>query len=123
MYPKKQNARFFLKNAKVLIAVLFILITTNTAIAQKKVERFCRLDVIFRTETKSKIFLNYGDKQDFLALNDSTTLVNLEKVNNFNNDIDAINYMTKLGWSYTKTAGLGQFRYECFFRKIYDATK
>ncbi|MFL9485696.1 hypothetical protein ACI6Q2_23135 [Chitinophagaceae bacterium LWZ2-11] len=76
-----------------------------------------------KTAHSATVSVNYGSKQEFLDLNDTTTLTDLDKVNNFTNDVDAINYMNKLGWACIRIIGLSQFRYECFFQKTYEITK
>jgi glutathione peroxidase-family protein len=124
MYPNKP---FFSNNFKVVIFTLFSILIVNTATAQKNTERFCRLEVIYKSAHKQAISINYGNKQDFKTLNDTTTIIKLDSVNNFENDIDAINYMSKLGWSFTGvfslTRNLGPEIYVYIFRKTYEITK
>ena len=123
MYLNKFNKRFFSGSLQVSFFLLLSLALINSASAQKKVERFCKLDIFLPSEHKANVSVNYGDRREFLQLTDSATLVELDKVNNFKNDVDAINYMNKLGWSCVQIVGLNQFRYECFFKKAYETSK
>ncbi|MGF7079649.1 hypothetical protein [Mucilaginibacter sp. UYCu711] len=107
---------------KLFTIILINIFVFNTAIAQNKVEKFCRLTVIWKSEHRQLISINYGDKKDLLDSNNPSIINKLDSINNFTNDINAINYMSKLGWSFKKIVSISQFTYVCYFRKIYELT-
>ncbi len=71
------------------------------------------------TPLRSRVRLEYGQADSLFSFKDSTVLINLKKVNDLHTRTDAINYMTKLGWTLTGMTQYRNFHY-FYFRKSFD---
>ena len=105
---------------KIICIVLFANTIFSTANAQSKTERFCKIFVSYRTEKRQNISVDYGNIADYSTLKDSAIITGLEKVKNYNNDVDALNYMNRLGWEFVKIVSVGSLQYVCFFKKTFE---
>ncbi len=82
----------------IYLAILFCFVSSSVIWAQKKAELFCQLYVFGSDREKNKIHLDYGNKNHFYRIKDSTALSKLDSVKKFSNGIDAIDYLKEEGW-------------------------
>lgn len=83
-----------------LISFIFCFASVSLATAQNKVERYCKISVFDKKNGTEKIVIDFGKDQIF---SDTSMATKLGKVNAFHNSIDALNYMSSLGWEYVNT--------------------
>ncbi len=112
---KKKNLYYF----------FIFMVLSHYAGAQNKIERFCKITVYLKGVHKGdEVIADYGKKDNFSMLGDTTVVSSLEKVNDFKNSIDALDYMNSLGWklvniiSFAEAHGYDEFL--CFFKKEFE---
>jgi hypothetical protein len=108
---------------KIICTVLFAFTLLSVTKAQIKAERFCKISVLYKTEKRQKISVDYGNIAGYSMPEDSAVISSLEKVKDYINDIDALNYMNSLGWEFVKIVSLtsnGKDEYICFFKKTFE---
>ncbi|MCA6441290.1 MAG: hypothetical protein ACRC0I_08375 [Sediminibacterium sp.] len=103
----------------------FFLLASSNASAQQNHFIVCRMS-INNSRSKIKITIDYGDKEIFSLLKDTSFLSKTDSVVNYRNEADAIRYFMNLGWEIvgiTSTAtGLNSNLYYdyIFWRKKID---
>lgn len=87
---------------KILIFLsICLFFSVEVVIAQNKTQMFCKI-IITPAKNGENITIDYGKRSTYSFINDTTILAKMEKINGFNNDMDALNYMTSLGWELIK---------------------
>lgn len=108
-----------------LILSLFFLLFSTASIAQK-IDRYCEVqcwDQSWSRDARGKwvIIVIIAKTDSVFGWKDPEVQNALAKVETFKNDIDALDYMTSIGWilvSITTTPG---YRHHFFFKKSFDA--
>ena len=83
--------------SKLILVIVAILIVLNVS-AQKPIELFCKISIGQAKRGIDLINIDYGANDNFNIFRDSLIIINLRKVNLLDNQIDAFNYMSSLGW-------------------------
>ncbi|MHA4807021.1 hypothetical protein ACX0G9_02895 [Flavitalea flava] len=103
------------------IVLVFSLLGSSyaqTANAQKIV-RYCEIICVQKfTIYKAKIQIDTGAPDPIYSFKDTSVLADLKKVNVFTTRIDAINYMTRLGWELVNTSVEGNVHFFLFKRSF-----
>lgn len=93
-----------MKSFFLVITLIFFMSSSD---AQKKFI-FCKVEFINGYKQHPRISygtLSYSSK----LINDSSTLKKLEFVNTLDDEIDIINYMSKIGWDFDKVLAWGSY--------------
>lgn len=114
---------------KFFISVVLILSIVQLLAQQAKKELYCKT-VIYPQYRKGtingfKINIDYGSKDNFLLLSDSSFLNKTIKVTDLTNEMDAMCYLKSIGWEIVTiniiTGSLGYANGDCiFWRKKID---
>lgn len=109
-----------------LILFLITLLFGINVFAQRSIELFCKITVGQARHGIDVITIDYGNNDHFKNLKDSLIINSLNKVNLFNNQIDAFNYMGSLGWECINIVSVvtqvHMFPYDkfvCVFKKVF----
>ncbi len=110
------------------LLILYLLLVVTGIKAQNKVERYCKIYVISQSAKGKgdKITIDYGKNDKISAYKDTTMLKSLEKVNELDNCIDALNYLEDLGWEFVNMVPHRALyvnetdRKEFYFRKSFE---
>jgi hypothetical protein len=99
-----------------------ILFSVNCCLGQEKIDKYCavylnRTAVFLNRAYKVKAWVNLGEW--VAEIKDSTIRSNLLLVNHFQNDVDILDYMSKLGWSVVSMPSLGII----YFKKCFDRSE
>jgi hypothetical protein len=108
---------------KFLISIVLVLSITQL-VAQQNRFILCKMSIT-KYSGKQKIKIDYGDKDMFSLLNDTSFLSKTDSVVNYKNETDAIRYFKNLGWEMlgitsTPYANRTSFRDYIFWRKKID---
>ena len=119
-----------MKSLKLGFVFTFILFINNL-FAQEKVERYCKIisfsdwsaDHIQHktliTYSNSHLQLDFGMKESFSKLKENNVIVDLEKVKELTDEIDALNYMKDIGWELLNIVPEKNLEYGKTDRKIF----
>ncbi len=100
-----------------LVSFIFCFASVSLATAQNKLEMYCKVNVAGKKNGTEKIVIDYGKDQIF---SDTSMATKLGKVNTFHNSIDALNYMSSLGWEYiTTTSPVRYVSYAPLYTYVY----
>ena len=110
---------------KLIVVFVTILFVVNVS-AQNPIELFCKISISQAKHGIDLINIDYGAIDNFKIIKDSFIIINLRKVNLLNNQIDAFNYMSSLGWDCINIVSVitqnHPFPYEkfvCIFKKVF----
>lgn len=121
---KIQTAPARASASRSIAILLFTCMMSVGAIAQvHHVDRYCKIRVTYIRRNEQDIKVDYGKGDNFSLFNDSTIINGLQGVTLYRNDIDAMNYMSSLGWDLIQVVHMelefGRDNYICFFRKTF----
>lgn len=109
---------------KLIVVLVAILIVLNVS-AQKPIELFCKISIAQAKRGIELINIDYGANDNFKIFRDSLIIINLRKVIVLDNQIDAFNYMSSLGWECINIVSVitpHPFPYDkfvCIFKKTF----
>ena len=110
---------------KLIVVLVAILIVLNVS-AQKPIELFCKISIAQAKRGIELINIDYGANDNFKIFRDSLIIINLRKVTLLDNQIDAFNYMSSLGWECINIVSViitpHPFSYDkfvCIFKKTF----
>ena len=116
-----------MKTKLLLLAFVF---TSTSIFAQDststKIERYCKLVAQVKAFSKKlSIDIDLGEKSKFFAFKDKRIKTDLEKIKDFNSEVDALNYMGTLGWTLVNAfvIGNGPNIYYLYFKKSFNKSE
>ena len=98
---------------KKLISCLAAIFFSYCCFSQAKVEKFCEITI----NTFRHVSLDFGN--DHAYIRDSAIRAELNMVTGFNNTVDILNYMTRLGWTLVSSSATDR-RKVFYFKKLFD---
>jgi len=103
---------------KLIIPFVAFLSVINICFGQEKIEKYCEITVI-----SQRVSINIGNPNAYFR--DSTLKNTLLSLNKFNNAVDVLDFMSKLGWSLISTTvyGPGVRVNHFYFKKVFDKSE
>lgn len=84
---------------QLLLLSLFLFIFLSFAFAQKKVDRYCYINVEEKSPlVKQNVHLYFGSIDSLFSFKDSNELIKLKMVTKLTEAADVLNYMSNIGW-------------------------
>src|SRR3954464_6099926 len=81
-----------------LISLLFLF--SFRSFSQQKVEKYCEVFMTSRVFSKGvNVFIDLGKDRSLLPFKNTSVKEDLEHVKKYTTVVDALNYMSSLGWS------------------------
>jgi hypothetical protein len=87
---------------KLFFTTTLIIFAVSFVFAQEKIEKYCEVSV-----EGGRVHMNFGNPQMYFR--DSAVKAGLLEVNHFNNSVDVLNYMSKLGWTFVTVVPYGLY--------------
>jgi len=103
---------------KSLLASILLFAVVHICFGQENFEKYCEV-----TTVRGRIEVNLGYPN--LYFKDSTVKNRLLAVKNFDNDVDVLDYMSKIGWTLVSITPVGQFNsFRVFyFKKTFNKSE
>jgi hypothetical protein len=113
---------------KIFLIVLVVFFLCAKTFSQEKIDKYCKLFTTGGVISKGmNIFLDLGKDESLFAFKDKKIKSQLLKVEDYRSIIDALNYMSSIGWtlvSSTITEVSGTSDNEIFtFKRSFDASQ
>lgn len=109
-----------------LIASLFLF--TVKGFSQPKIDRYCEVFMTPKGLSQGvNVFISLGKERDLLPFKDKHIKEDLQKVTKYTTVVDALNYMSSLGWalvnSNTVQVGGNTDKVYFYFKKEFDKSE
>ncbi len=78
---------------------LFLLLFLSFVFAQKKVDRYCYVNIDIKgLSSRQNVYFYFGNIDSLFSFKDSNELIKLKMVTKLTEAADVLNYMSNLGW-------------------------
>lgn len=105
---------------KIIFAAIILVSIANVSIGQDKIEKYC--EVTIREGLVHKIFLDLGHANN--SFRDSMEAKKLIAVKHYDNAVDVLDYMQKIGWEPLSASYIQHNSKKVFyFKKIFDKSE
>jgi hypothetical protein len=113
-----------IQSMKNTFATVFIVLLAYAGSAQK-VNKFCEISTSSKSFNKGvNVSIDVGNDTSLFSFKDKTIKEKLFLVTRYSNVIDALNYMSELGWTLVNTVSNetsgSTFRTTFYFKKVFD---
>ena len=111
----------------IILLVILITLLVGLASAQTKIDKYCQVLVgnknyVLYTK-KSQVIISFGQKKELFSFKDTSVLQQLKLVNNLTTETDALNYMSKLGWTLVNIHAITNVWEVIYFKKQFDTAE
>lgn len=106
-------------NKHLSIAIFLLLAVLTSTFGQTKIEKYCQvLNRPKGTFSFKSIFSIYlGEQSNLFNFKDSLVIHQFQKVNELTSELDVLNYMASIGWTFVNIPG------GVYFKKEFDTSE